>query len=75
MVKTALWYTVCGKSPEKRHLEQGTYPITSDMIIEDYAKDVPQFWGVALLKGMSYDQLAVLDNPYVETPTLADRGY
>jgi len=73
MVKTALWHTVCGQSPARRHLEQGTYPITSEMIIEDVARDVPQFWGVALLKGITYDQLAVLENQYVETPTLADR--
>jgi len=73
MVKTALWYVVCGQPVQQKHLEQGTYPITHDMIVADLEKDLPLFWGDCLLKGITYDQMPVLDNQYVDTPTLADR--
>jgi len=73
MVKTAFWYVVCGQPVQQKELLQGTFPITQAMILEDFERELPQFWGVALLKGIDYSELPILDNQYVDTPTLADR--
>ena len=73
MVKTAFWYVVCGQPVQEKHLVQGTFPITHDMIVADLEKDLPLYWGDCLLKGIDYSELPVLENRYVDTPTLADR--
>jgi len=73
MVKQALWYVVLGQPVQVKHLRQDTTILDQAAITADYARDPSTLWGVLLSKGLTYPEFPVLDNPYIETPTLADR--
>jgi len=75
-IKALFTYVILGQPvPEKvEWLTLESLPVYRDEILEDYQRPMPMIWGVAVSKGIPYDDLPVLDLPeIIETPTAAMR--